>query len=71
MTEWQPIETAPGDRTIIVGDLLVETVAVTHYFDGWVLGTQGIRNPERLEFEPVWWLPYDFKRNPFKTPIPR
>lgn len=70
MGEWQPIETAPKEDTILVADLFAEAIAVSHYLRGWSLGPVGIRHPDRLEFEAHWWLPFDFKGNPFKVPLP-
>ena len=69
-SEWRPIETAPKDRTVIVGDAGIGNTAVAHWDEEWLLGPKTALYFERLDFSPRWWLPRDHPTNPFKTPLP-
>jgi hypothetical protein len=71
---WQPIETAPKDCEIIVGDRSAKTIARAHYNPAhsiaWRLGPVGVEWGPALDTPPCWWLPAKIGTNPFKVPLP-
>jgi hypothetical protein len=71
MGEWMPIESAPEQVTILVADEWIENIAKGHRLGAWFgLGSLDDAFGEGLDFEPAWWLPWDYDKNPFKLPLP-
>lgn len=55
MRDWQPIETAPKDREIMVRSEGHEAVGAIWYFGDW--GTTEPILGDRLDFTPTEWAP--------------
>lgn len=70
MSAWQPIETAPKKRKIIVSD--GQSICAVGYLAKvrWYLGDYPNKWRTALGFSPKWWMPPYVEGNPLRVAFP-